>query len=536
MSLVRKLVRKLVHKTVCALALATLVVAGIAPHAAGQTPAGSTLSPDRQSFLVNKDLAGERWTINLNLYSTDPGDVINATGNIFRPDGGPAAFVSCLLREDSTGALADPGSTFRFSCSGSDACGTTAESCAQGSWTLISDDVPVPASFFLPPEGLGTPPPVLAADTAARDALLLAGFAPPRAPAVRASVAERLVGALSHAFGELGRWITTRRSLDLAGPRAAHAQAGSERGANLTPDRFNFLVTKDVGAERWSISYSYEPAIAESGLVVNQLLSVTGNVFQPDGTPPQFVYCTVQPDSTGSLDDPSSEFRLSCAATVACQTTAEACAATTWQQVPDPVVLQASFFLPPGGLPATPQSDPEILVIGRTSDPPSIVVPEFSTGGAVALADVPAGTCPTGSVCTVAVVGSCQDVQGTVVDVEGFGCGCEIADPQPECIACGAGASGQCGAACEYQVSSFTARGTCLPFDYESEECACYAVGAGAQQAVEGCGGVLGAACPDTGSGCCATDPRGACDPLNGLVSCPGICVEGDAGCFTGAD
>src|SRR5690606_4301869 len=138
-------------------------------------------------------------------------------------------------------------------------------------------------------------------------------------------------------------------------------------------------------------------------------------------------------------------------------------------------------------------------------------------------AERPAGACPTGSACSVEVLGSCEDVPGVVVDVAGFGCGCQITDPDPACITCGGGASGTCGAPCEYQVSAFTARGTCLPFDYESEECACYAIGAGAQQAVEGCGGVLAAPCPEASSGCCATDPRGACDPQNGLVACPGI-------------
>lgn len=45
---------------------------------------GSTLSPDQQSFLVNKDIGSERWTIALNLFTTDPANVINVTGNIFR--------------------------------------------------------------------------------------------------------------------------------------------------------------------------------------------------------------------------------------------------------------------------------------------------------------------------------------------------------------------------------------------------------------------------------------------------------------------
>ena len=508
--------------------LATLA----ASDAAAQTPSGSTLSPDLQSFLVNKDLGTERWTINVNLYSTDPDDVINVTGNIFRSDGGPASFVTCLVREDSTGTLNDPDSTFRLSCSGSDACTSTAEFCAREDWTLIADDVSVPASFFLPPGGVGAPTPVAGAAAAARTALASAGWQAPRAPAVEHGLVERVAAYVGGAFRGFRRWVATQRSLDFAQPRLAYAQA-SDRGATLTLDQLNFLVTKDIGAERWSISYSLEPTVSAEGLVVNQFLSVTGNVYQSDGSPPSFVYCTQNEGSTGTLDDPSSEFRFSCSGASACTGTASECAATGWTLIADDIPLQASFFLPPAGLPATPQSDPEIVVIGRTSDPPSIVVPlDGDAASALASTDRPAGTCPVGDTCVVATLGSCVDVAGSIVDLDGGGCGCLIEDPAPECVGCGGGTSGQCGGACEYEVGNATARGTCLPFDYESEECSCYAVGAGEQQAVQGCGGVLQVGCPD--AGCCANDPRGACDPLGGIVECPGVCVAGSGGCFSG--
>ena len=76
---------------IAALASVALLAARVS-HA--QVPSGSTLSPDRQSYLVNKDLGNERWTINVNLFSTDPNDIINVTGSIFRADGGPASFVT----------------------------------------------------------------------------------------------------------------------------------------------------------------------------------------------------------------------------------------------------------------------------------------------------------------------------------------------------------------------------------------------------------------------------------------------------------
>ena len=512
--------------------MAVVAAALAATTAAAQVPSGSTLSPDRQSFLVNKDLGAERWTINLNLFSSNPNDIINVTGNIFRSDGGPASFVTCLVRADSTGTLSNPSSSFRLSCSGSNACTTTAEMCARDGWTLISDDVSVPASFFLPPGGIGTLTALGGAGAAARATLARAGWTPQRAPAIQHSLVERVVAYVSKTFTGFGSWVAAQRSLDFVQPRKAFAQASGSRGATLTPDRFNSLVTKDVGAERWSISYSSEPIVSPAGLVVDQFLSVTGNVYQPDGSPPSFVYCTQRADSTGTLSDPTSEFRFSCSGASACTGTADTCAATSWSLISDDITLQASFFLPPAGLPATPQSDPEIVVIGRTSDPPSIVVSSFSSTMGAAATARPAGTCPVDANCFVPSLGACQNVQGKVVSTDNGGCGCLIAEPSPDCIGCGDGATGQCGGDCAYAVGNATARGTCLPFDYESEKCSCYAVGAGQEQAIQGCGGVLSVGCPD--NRCCADDPRGACDTLGGQVECPGVCVTGNSGCFTG--
>ena len=47
----------------------------------------------------------------------------------------------------------------------------------------------------------------------------------------------------------------------------------------MTLDRLNHLVTKDVGSERWSISYSLEPFLTAAGGVENRFLNVTGNVY-----------------------------------------------------------------------------------------------------------------------------------------------------------------------------------------------------------------------------------------------------------------
>src|SRR5690606_25222658 len=108
-----------------------------------------------------------------------------------------------------------------------------------------------------------------------------------------------------------------------------------------------------------------------------------------------------------------------------------------------------------------------IVIIGRTSDPPSIVVPIDASSLTASDVAVTAGSaCLAGAECVVPPLGACDDVQGTVVQIAGGGCGCEITDPDPSCIGCGGGASGQCGGACEFAVNDSTARGTCLPFDY----------------------------------------------------------------------
>jgi len=480
------------------LATAALVLTACARIAAAQ-PSGSTLSPDLQSYMVNKDIGSERWTINLNLFSTDPSSIISITGNIFRTGGGPASFVTCLERFDSNGDLRNPSSIFRLACSGASACGSTAETCARTGWTLIADDVRVPASFFLPPGG-----------NAAGDA------------ADARSFLDGLVDHLAAAWSEARGSSLARSGLELAAPRSAHAQASGGRGATLTLDRLNHLVTKDVGSERWSISYSYQPFESDQQGVATRFLSVTGNVYQPDGGAPSFVYCLLRPDSTGSLDDPASELRFVCQGTDACTTTARDCA-ESWRPIANDVRLQASFFLPPAGLPAPPQSDPEIVVIGRTSDPPSLVAPGSEASGASVAFDAPAGACPVGAECIVPRIGGCQDVAGLVFEDEALGCRCVVPVVPPRCIECGDGADGQCGGGCEFAVGDATARGVCLPYDSTTDACACYAIGAGQSLTTQGCGGALGLPCP--GDRCCSNDPRGACDPLDGEIPCPGVCV-----------
>ena len=494
-----------------------IVLAGLALLASpglARAQSGATLSPDRLSYMVNKDLAGERWTINLNLSDASPQKLLNATGNVFKPDGSPPVFVLCQIRDDSDGDLADPTSTFRFTCQGADACPTTATECAQTGWSVISANVPIPASFFLPPGGNGA-----------------ASLASAGSDDVRHGVAAIALARARAIWARVERWFADPVQLATLTPRSAWAGVDS-RGATLTYDGFNYLVNKDLGGERWSISLNLVPVQNDDGTFSGEIVSLTGNVFKPDGSPPSFIHCTVRPDSSGTLDDPSSTFRFSCDGAGACDGTATGCAANAWTLLGDDVALPASFLLPPGGLPATPQSDPEVVVIGRTSDPPSIISTDFVLTGEAASASsagaTVAGTCPVGAGCAVRV-GDCTGVTGNVVQTEQGVCGCRLDDVPASCITCGSGATGTCGGGCAFPVGTQgkTARGMCLPFESGDGACACYAIGAGRRIDVRSCGGTVQAACP--GERCCVDDPRDGCDAEGG-VDCPGICVFGAGG------
>ena len=484
-----------------------VLIAAVGPRAA-HAASGSTLTPDHLSYVVNKDVGAERWTINLNLASLDPQRPSNVTGNVYRSGQSPS-FVWCQVRDDSNGTLANPGSVFRLRCSGASACGDTATGCAQSQWSTIADPVEIPASFFLPPGG----------DGIARAGVLSTAGARSTAP----------VAAAAAPVVKLAATMT---------PAAAAPAAGEDRGTNLPPDGANFLVNKELAGQRWSISLNRIPAqlgdtsVSSCGdqpecIISSRFLNVTGNVYPSDGGPPQFVYCQTRKDSTGDLADPQSMFRFGCVGAGACQKSASECAQQDWQGIPggSDVSLPASFFLPPGGLPATPQSDPDIVVIGRTSDPPSVVVPLGN--GASALGASTVQGCGEGGACTLSV-GSCGSVQGSIVLDPVASCACKVDDVPPECITCGDGASGVCGGDCQYQVGGSTARGQCLPFSSTSSQCACYAANQASQVAISICGGALGNECP--AGKCCADDIRDGCDPAKGDVGCGGICVDSN-GC-----
>lgn len=115
------------------------VVMVISGSAAAAAPTGVQWTPDGLQILVNKDVNDERWSITWNLAD------VSATGNVFFADDRVPAFIWCEKRDS---AFAAGELTLQYRCSGSDA--------ASGGfnfadWTVISDSVFLPVSFFIPP-------------------------------------------------------------------------------------------------------------------------------------------------------------------------------------------------------------------------------------------------------------------------------------------------------------------------------------------------------------------------------------------------
>ncbi|MBY0278722.1 S8 family serine peptidase [Candidatus Binatia bacterium] len=107
--------------------------------------------------------------------------------------------------------------------------------------------------------------------------------------------------------------------------------AGQPSGLQITPDGARTLISKDVGAQRWAITYNPEDD------------TVTGNVFSPDGGDPKFVWC----ERTGDNGDPDPytvQIGFTCSGADACES--PSCPTGEWTQIAQ-VTLPGSFLLPP---------------------------------------------------------------------------------------------------------------------------------------------------------------------------------------------
>jgi hypothetical protein len=104
-------------------------------------PTGVQWTPGNGDYiLVNKDVGNERWAISLTLAN------LVATGNVFFTDDRSPSFIFC----EKTGDQFDPQVgelTLQYSCQGAD---RGLGGFAVSDWSLISDDVRLPFSFFIP--------------------------------------------------------------------------------------------------------------------------------------------------------------------------------------------------------------------------------------------------------------------------------------------------------------------------------------------------------------------------------------------------
>ncbi|MFM7141388.1 MAG: hypothetical protein ACKO2K_05675 [Alphaproteobacteria bacterium] len=113
----------------------------------------------------------------------------------------------------------------------------------------------------------------------------------------------------------------------------APAAAQRESGTQVTPDVRRYLVNKDVGGERWAISFD----LADR--------TVTGNVFQSDGSPPSFVWCRIAGE-TPAPDPKDNRYSLDCWGAPACA--AAPCPDSAWTKIGRGIPISGSFLLPPG--------------------------------------------------------------------------------------------------------------------------------------------------------------------------------------------
>ena len=111
-------------------------------------------------------------------------------------------------------------------------------------------------------------------------------------------------------------------------PSAAHAQR--ESGVQLAPQSNRYFISKDVGQERWAITYNLDDK------------TVTGNVFPISGGAPTFLTCDItRIDQAPNPAD--SQYSLSCRAAGPCPS---APCANQWGAASDVGPIPGSFLLP----------------------------------------------------------------------------------------------------------------------------------------------------------------------------------------------
>jgi hypothetical protein len=113
---------------------------------------------------------------------------------------------------------------------------------------------------------------------------------------------------------------------------ASSARAQSS-GVQQSPDSARYLISKDVGAERWAISYNLNDG------------TVTGNVFKTDGSPPSFIWCKIT-NQVPAANPPDNQYTLDCYGANACATAP--CDKSAWTLIVSGLQIGGDFLLPDG--------------------------------------------------------------------------------------------------------------------------------------------------------------------------------------------
>jgi hypothetical protein len=116
--------------------------------------------------------------------------------------------------------------------------------------------------------------------------------------------------------------------LVVGGASVAHAQRQS--GIQLAPKSNRYFISKDVGNERWAITYNLDDK------------TVTGNVFPLDGGAPTFLTCDIT-DVQQAPNPADAQYFLSCRASAPCES---APCGTQWGEPIDVGAIPGSFLLP----------------------------------------------------------------------------------------------------------------------------------------------------------------------------------------------
>jgi hypothetical protein len=108
------------------------------------------------------------------------------------------------------------------------------------------------------------------------------------------------------------------------------AQAQRQSGIQLSPQSNRYFISKDVGQERWAITYNLDDK------------TVTGNVFPINGGAPTFLSCDITRVEQAS-DPANSQYFMDCRAASPCDT---APCANQWGPVNSVGPIPGSFLLP----------------------------------------------------------------------------------------------------------------------------------------------------------------------------------------------